>query len=86
MPLRARHPRFWSEVVIETRIQRFDACEGVANDRAVSALHGVPSVGVHQDESRIGISEQRPRSGREILQAGPDGHNDIGLLSHFIGG
>ena len=48
-------------------------------------LGGIEHLGVEADDRLAVILEQRPGTGGEILQAGADGQNHIGLARQFIG-
>ena len=48
-------------------------------------LHGVERGRVEPDEPHRLVGEHRPRAGGEVLQAGPDGEDDVGLGGQRVG-
>ena len=52
---------------------------GVGHQRQGQVLDGVEGGRVEPDEAHRLVAEHRPGAGREVLQAGPDGEDDVGL-------
>ena len=66
-------------------VQLAQALAGVGDDRRCErCLTASKTGGVDADERGVG-GERRPRAGREVLQAGADGEDDIGGAGQLVG-
>ncbi len=79
-------PVGWRGVRTERGVDCLERHLRVADHRKGALLVGIPGRRVDAHEPDVGIAEDRPRPGREVLEPGPDGDDHIGLFRDGIGG
>ncbi len=65
-------------------VDLLDGDERVADHGERLLLRGVPAGGVDRDEPHVWVLEHRPRPGGEVLEAGADGDDDVGVLGDGV--
>ena len=78
-------PRLGCSVVPDSTGQVHERFACVADDRKGEVFRGVPAGRVDADDLDVGILEDGPRAGREVLEPGADRHDDIGLGGQIVG-
>ena len=78
-------PRLGRSIVPDATGQVGERFACVANNRKGQVFGGVPAGRVDADDLDVGILEDGPRAGREVLEPGADRHDDIGLGGQIVG-
>ena len=78
-------PRLGRSIVPDATGQVRECFACVADDRKGEVFGGVPAGRVDADDLDVGILEDGPRAGREVLESSADRHDDIGLGGQIVG-
>ena len=78
-------PRLGRPMVPDATGQVGERLACVADDRKGQVFGGVPTGRIDADDLDVGILEDGPRAGREVLESSADRHDDIGLGGQIVG-
>ena len=85
-PFRLERAGVGEALVAEGGGELFEGEPGVGDERQRVVLVGVVGGDVDRDDAAVGVLEERPGAGGEVLEAGADGEDDVGGLGDGVGG